>query len=134
MDGIPALDFWDLVIEVFHSSPNQQIKYVRESRGNLSATPQTHKRNQIPTTNTNLDLINIDYVPSSETHIGSSAITFVIEDNEAVIKMITKRPKSRYVTFVQNPQSCLDRLFKILISIQKFRFVTLIPNTNSQTL
>ena len=23
MDGIPALDFWDLVIEVFHSSPNQ---------------------------------------------------------------------------------------------------------------
>ena len=23
MDGIPALDLWDLVIEVFHSSPNQ---------------------------------------------------------------------------------------------------------------
>ena len=24
MDGIPALDLWDFVIEVFHSSPNQQ--------------------------------------------------------------------------------------------------------------
>ena len=23
MDGIPALDLWDLVFEVFHSSPNQ---------------------------------------------------------------------------------------------------------------
>ena len=23
MDGIPALDLWDLVIEVFHSPPNQ---------------------------------------------------------------------------------------------------------------
>ena len=26
MDGIPALDLWDLVIEVFHSSPNQTNK------------------------------------------------------------------------------------------------------------
>ena len=35
MDGIPALDLWDLVIEVFHSSPNQtnKTKDVREPRG-----------------------------------------------------------------------------------------------------
>ena len=26
MDGIPALELWDLVIEVFHSSPNQVNK------------------------------------------------------------------------------------------------------------
>ena len=41
LDGIPALDLWDLVIEVFHSSPNQtnKTKDVRESLGNLSATP-----------------------------------------------------------------------------------------------
>ena len=45
MDGIPALDLWDLVIEVFHSSPNQtnKSKDVREPRGNLSATPQSIK-------------------------------------------------------------------------------------------
>ena len=57
MDGIPALDLWDFVIEVFHSSPNQtnKTKDVREPPGNLSATPQSHKRKQIPTTNTNLD-------------------------------------------------------------------------------
>ena len=44
MDGIPALDLWDLVIEVFHSSPNQTNKTndVREPRGNLSATPQSN--------------------------------------------------------------------------------------------
>ena len=37
MDGIPALDLWDLVIEVFHSSPNQtnKTKNVREPRGKL---------------------------------------------------------------------------------------------------
>ena len=35
MDGIPALDLWDLVIEVFHSSTNQinKTKDVREPRG-----------------------------------------------------------------------------------------------------
>ena len=34
MDGIPFLDLLDLVIEVFHSSPNQtnKTKYVREPR------------------------------------------------------------------------------------------------------
>ena len=34
MDGIPALDLWDLVIEVFHSSPNQinKTKNVRWPR------------------------------------------------------------------------------------------------------
>ena len=34
MDGIPALDLWDLMIEVFHSSPNQtnKTKDVREGR------------------------------------------------------------------------------------------------------
>ena len=34
MDGIPALDLWDLVIEVFHSSPNKtnKTKDVKEPR------------------------------------------------------------------------------------------------------
>ena len=37
MDGIPAFDLWDLVVEVFHSSPNQtnKTKYVGEPQGNL---------------------------------------------------------------------------------------------------
>ena len=35
MDGIPALDFWDLVIEVFHSSPTQSKKTKGQARGNL---------------------------------------------------------------------------------------------------
>ena len=88
MDGIPALDLWDLVIEVFHSSPNQtnKIKYVREPRGNLSANTQTNMQKQFPTMHTNLDLTNIDHVPSNGTHSGSNAILYVFEDNEAVVK------------------------------------------------
>ena len=70
MDGIPALGLWDLLIEVFHSLPNQtkKTKDVREPRWNLSVTPPSHKRKQFPTTHTNLDLINIDHVPSNGTH------------------------------------------------------------------
>ena len=68
MDGIPALTLWDLVIEVFHSVPNNTDGPKREPRGNLSVTLQSHMRKQIPTTNTNLDLTNIDHVPSSGTH------------------------------------------------------------------
>ena len=35
MDGIPALDLWDSVIEVFHSSPNQQNQICKRATGKL---------------------------------------------------------------------------------------------------
>ena len=105
MDGIPALDLWDLVVEVFHSSPNQtnNTKDVREPRGNWSPNPQPNNmRKPTPTTNTNLDLINIDHVPSSG---------HVFEDNEAVIKMIIKgrSPAMRLVS--RTRRVALDWLF-----------------------
>ena len=37
MDGIPALDLWDLVVEVLHSSSNQTKKPKRESARKLAA-------------------------------------------------------------------------------------------------
>ena len=108
MDGISALALWDLVIEVFHSVPNQtnKTKDVREPRRNLSANHQQNVRKQIPTTHTNLDLTNTDNVPSNGTHSGSKAVLYVFEDNEAVTKMIIKKPKSHNETCVKNPQSC----------------------------
>ena len=74
MDEIPALDLWDLVIEVFISPQNQTNKFkdVREPWGNLSAPPQSTMRKQIPTTNSNLDLTIIDRVQSSGTRSGSN--------------------------------------------------------------
>ena len=57
-------------------------------------------RKQIPTTNTNPDLANIDHVPSSGTHSGSNAMLYIFEDNETVIKMIMKgrSPTIRHVS------------------------------------
>ena len=56
--------------------------------------------NPIPIKHTNLDLTNIDHVPSSVTHSGSNAMLIVFEDNEAVIKMIVKgrSPTKRHVS------------------------------------
>ena len=98
MDGIPALDLWDFAIEVFYSTPNQinKAKDVREPRRNLSANTQPN---------------NLDHVPSSGTHIGSNAMLYVFEDNEAVIKMIIKgrSPTMRHVS--RTHKVALDWLF-----------------------
>ena len=76
----------------------------------MSATPQSNMRKQIPTTNTNLDLINIDHVPSSGTHSGSNAMLYFFEDNQAVIKMIINgRPTMRHVS--RTHRVALDCLF-----------------------
>ena len=108
MDGIPVLDLWGLVIEVFHSVPNRTDGPKREPRENLLANPQSNMRQQILTTNTNLDLTNVDHVPSSGTHSGSNAMLYVFEDIEAVIKMIIK---GRSSTMRHVSRTALDRLF-----------------------
>ena len=48
MDGIPALDLWDLVIEGLHSSSNQPKKSKENVQGNLlHDTPsRKHTKNQ----------------------------------------------------------------------------------------
>ena len=65
MDGIPALDIWDSVIEVFPSSPNQTNKSEdQESQGNLSRDTTSNKHTQnktkVATQHDTLDLNNID--------------------------------------------------------------------------
>ena len=54
MDGIPALILWDLVIEVFHSVPNNTDGPKRELRGNPSAIIKSNMHNPIPIKRTNV--------------------------------------------------------------------------------
>ena len=69
MDGIPALDLEDLVFEVFHSYPNQLDNTKDQVQGNWSrnTTSNKHTQNQtkVPTQHDNLDLSDVDYVPSN---------------------------------------------------------------------
>ena len=106
-DGIPALDLWDLLIEVFHSSPNQINKSKdQESQKNLSRNTTLHMKNQNPTKHVNLDLENVDNVSSNVRSSRFGAMLYVLKDNEAVIKMIIKgrSPTLRHVS--KNPQCC----------------------------
>ena len=95
VDGIPALDLWDLIVSV------------------LGNTIQTDDRTEQPVVNCDKDhgankrsqgminvLNNIDCVPSNVQFSRQEAWLYVFEDNEAVIKMITKgrSPTMRHVS------------------------------------
>ena len=103
MDGIPALDLWDLVLEVFHSSPNQLNNTKDQVQGNVSrdttSNKHTENKTKVPTQHDNFDLNNIDCVPSIAKFSRVGAMLYIFEDNEAVIKMIIKGRSP-------NPQSC----------------------------
>ena len=98
---------------VSHSSPEAEIVSLRrfardlaELQGNMLRSTTLNMRNQIPTKHINLDLTDVDHVPSSVKHSGSSAMLYVFEDTEAVMKMIIKGPESHNETCIKDPQSC----------------------------
>ena len=101
---IPDLDLWDSVIEVFHSSPDQQNQRCKRATEKLVAKHELNMRRQIPTPNTNLDLTNFDLVPSSGTHSGSNATLFVFED-KPWLRWLSKAEVPQW-DMCQEPQSC----------------------------
>ena len=112
MDGIPALDLWDLIVAVIGNT-NQSNK----ARGDLCpnqrevrSTPHTiQKRKQSQGVINDLD--NVDFVPSNVNFSRQEALLYVFEDNEAVIKMIIKgrSPTMRHVS--RTHRVALDWLF-----------------------
>ena len=100
MDGIPALDLWDLVIEVLHSDSNQKRK-LKAERGNLSPS-ETMKKTWQHTefSTTSWELSHVDIVPWNAKYFHEGAKLYTFEDNEAVIKMIIKgrSPSLRHVS------------------------------------
>ena len=94
LDGILALDLWDLIVLV------------------LGNTTQNHDRTKEPVVNCYKDhgqgqsrgmfnvLNNVDLVPSNVQFSHQEALLYVFEDNEAVIKMIIKgrSPTMRHVS------------------------------------
>ena len=102
MDGIPALDLWHLVIEVFHSPLNQtnKSKDSKVIQGNLSQVKPPNLRNQIPTKHTNLDLTNVDHVSS---HVQSSVPVLCCMSSSPFAGCA--RNKRPYPTVLQNQKS-----------------------------
>ena len=106
LDGIPALDLWDLIVSVLGNTIQTPERPGRPVV-NDNKVQSANKRSQ-GTTNV---LSNIDCVPSNVQFSHQEALLYVFEDNEAVIKMIIKgrSPTMRHVS--RTHRVALDWLF-----------------------
>ena len=113
LDGIPALDFWDLIVAVFQGNKKQnrieQGDWLLNKREACSPPHTIHKRKQSQRVINDLD--NVDFIPSNVQSSHQEALLYVFEDNEAVIKMIIKgrSPTMRHVS--RTHRVALDWLF-----------------------
>ena len=102
LDGLPALELWDLIVSVLGNVPR-----VSDNPGR--PVIDAHKRQK---SQRRIDVIkDIDLVPSNVQSAHHKALLYVFEDNEAVIKMIIKgrSPTMRHVS--RTHRVALDWLF-----------------------
>ena len=86
VDGSLALDLWDLVIEVLRTTqriPKPTQACTRETGVKTQITPKIEQ-----VLDQNVDLSNIDQVPSNAHLSEKESKLYIFEVNEAVIKMI----------------------------------------------
>ena len=103
LNGLPALELWDLIVSVFGS-----VSQISDRTGRPVNVDV--KRNQKSQGKINV-MENIDSVPSNVQSSRQEALLYVFEDNEAVIKMIIKgwSPTMRHVS--RTHTVALDWLF-----------------------
>ena len=99
LDGLPALELWDLIVSVFGN-----VSHVSDRAGQpVNGKNKSYNK---------IDVVHdIDLVPSNVQSASHEALMYVFEDNEAVIKMIMKgrSPTMRHVSRTQ--RVALDLLF-----------------------
>ena len=101
LDGLSALELWDLIVSVLGN-----VSQISDRTGR----PVDVTRNQKSQGKVNV-MENIDSVPSNVRSARQEALLYVFEDNEAVIKMIIKgrSPTMRHVS--RTHRVALDWLF-----------------------
>ena len=99
LDGLTALELWDLIVSVLGN--------ISDRTGQPESDVHKHHKSH-----NKFDVIkDIDLVPSNVQSANREALLFVFEDNEAVIKMIMKgrNPTMRHVS--RTHRVALDWLF-----------------------
>ena len=101
LDGLPALELWDLIVSVFGSVTQTSDRTGRpvDTEGSQDSQGKSNM------------LTNSDSVPSNVQSSRQEDLLYVFEDNEAVIKMIIKgrSPTMRHVS--RTHRVALDWLF-----------------------
>ena len=105
LDGIPALDLWDLIVLVLGNTTQNHDRKGKP----VVCRDRNHVRQQSRGVINDLD--NVDLVPSNVNSSHQEALLYVFEDNEAVIKMSIKgrSPTMRHVS--RSHRVALDWLF-----------------------
>ena len=123
LDGIPALDLWDLIVAVLHGNTYQSNQARRDLCTNLrKVRAAPHKLQKRKKSHGMIhDLNNVDFIPSNVNSSRQEALLNVFEDNEAVIKMIIKgrSPTMRHVS--RTHRVALDWLFDRINSDPKIQ-------------
>ena len=113
LDGIPALDLWDLIVAVLYGNTYQSNPELRDLCKNLrEVRAAPHKLQKRQKSHGMIDdLDNVDFIPSNVNSSRQEALLYVFEDNEAVIKMIIRErsPTMRHVS--RTHRVALDWLF-----------------------
>ena len=79
LDGLLALELWDLIVSVFGS-----VSQISDRSGQLDSDVKKHHKSQ-----KKVDVMkDIDSVTSNVQFRHQEALLYVFEDNEAVIKII----------------------------------------------
>ena len=102
LDGLPALELWDLIVSVLGN-----VSRVSDGSGKPESDVQKRQKSH-----NKIDVMkDIDLVPSNVQSANHEALLYVFEDNEAVIKMIMKgrSPTMRHVS--RTHRVALDWLF-----------------------
>ena len=102
LDGLPALEIWDLIVSVFGSVSHVSDRSVQPDN-DVHKHLKSQKRINV--------MENIDSVSSNVQSSRQEALLYVFEDNDAVIKMIIKgrSPTMRHVS--RTHRVALDWLF-----------------------
>ena len=102
LDGLPALELWDLIVSVLGN-----VSRVSDRSGKPESDDHKHHKSH-----NKIDVMKaIDAVPSNVQSARQEALLYVFEDNEAVIKMIIKgrSPTMKHVS--RTHRVALDWLF-----------------------
>ena len=94
MDGLPALDLWNVVIEVSRSSKSTESPNHGAARNCYKPKPKEKENQDVD------QLSNVDYVTTNANSSQGECQLYIFEDNEAMIKMIIKgrSPTMRHVS------------------------------------
>ena len=111
LDGIPALDLWELIVAVLHGNTYQSNQERGDPCTNLvRAAP--HKLQMRKESHGMIDdLDNVDFISSNVHSSRQEALLYIFGDNEAVIKMIIMERSSTMRHVSRTHRVALDWLF-----------------------